>query len=164
MILQRNQAHSSVAQLSVLKVLLKWRDYAARIEDESTAYVMPNHVLFQMAKSMPTTRSEFRDCCRSNYTSILMKYQDDIVKIIDDKVKASKDKIKRNYQSRPNHHIVFENIQIPSNPEAAQEKKEQISKQVGEFSFVQKSAEAVTLEDGNLPEFDVQITEADSKK
>jgi hypothetical protein len=55
---------------------------------------MPNHVLFQMAKSMPTTRNEFRDCCRTNYSSFLMKYQDDIVELIDKKLKASKEKVK----------------------------------------------------------------------
>jgi len=63
----------------VLKALLKYRDFIARVEDESTHYIMPNHVMFAMAKNMPVSRSEFRDCCRSNFSSMLMKYQDEII-------------------------------------------------------------------------------------
>lgn len=46
MILGRNKTLQSRSEFSTLKALLKWRDYIARIEDESPAYVMPNHVLF----------------------------------------------------------------------------------------------------------------------
>jgi exosome complex exonuclease RRP6 len=46
MIIQRNQASNSLTQTSVLKALIKWRDYAARVEDESNYYIMPNHVMF----------------------------------------------------------------------------------------------------------------------
>ena len=53
--------------MSVLKAILKFRDYIARIQDESWAYVMPNHVLFQIAKIMPVTRNELKDCCRTNF-------------------------------------------------------------------------------------------------
>jgi exosome complex exonuclease RRP6 len=74
MILQRNETHNTLSQQSVLKAMLKYRDYVARVEDESTHYIMPNHVLFTVAKNLPVTRSEFRDCCRSNFTSMLMKY------------------------------------------------------------------------------------------
>jgi exosome complex exonuclease RRP6 len=46
MIIGRNKTLQSLAQFQTLKTLLKWRDYIARIEDESVGYVMPNHVLF----------------------------------------------------------------------------------------------------------------------
>ena len=46
MIIARNKTLQSRKQFSVLKAVLKWRDYVARVEDESPAYVMPNHVLF----------------------------------------------------------------------------------------------------------------------
>ena len=48
MIIGRNKSLQSATQISVLKALLKWRDFIARIEDESVGYIMPNHVLFQI--------------------------------------------------------------------------------------------------------------------
>lgn len=74
MLLQRNQIHNSKAQHSVLKALIKYRDYIARIEDESPTYVMPNHLMFSISKVMPTTKNEFRDCCRASMTALLLKY------------------------------------------------------------------------------------------
>lgn len=68
MILQRNEAHNSVTQASVLKAIMKFRDYIARIEDESTHFILPNHVMFSISKYMPVTKSEFRDCCRANFS------------------------------------------------------------------------------------------------
>lgn len=46
MIISRNKTLQSVKQYSVLKMLIKLRDYIARLEDESPSYVIPNHVLF----------------------------------------------------------------------------------------------------------------------
>lgn len=46
MIVARNNTASTVKQTSVLKMLLKWRDYIARTEDESVAYTMPNNIMF----------------------------------------------------------------------------------------------------------------------
>ena len=53
---------------------------------------------------MPTTRNEFRDCCRTNFTSIMLKYQDEIIRLIDKKIKDSKLKS----QKKPNHHVSFD--------------------------------------------------------
>ena len=30
----------------VLKMILKWRDYVARVDDESTSYMLPKHIMF----------------------------------------------------------------------------------------------------------------------
>ena len=70
----RNKTLSSVKQTSVLKMVLKWRDYIARIEDESPAYVLPNHIMFQIGKDLPTTQNELRDCCRNNVPTLVFKY------------------------------------------------------------------------------------------
>ncbi|KAH7441963.1 hypothetical protein KP509_03G064000 [Ceratopteris richardii] len=40
-------------QLSVLSALYSWRDQTARVEDESTGYVLPNHLLLKLAEEMP---------------------------------------------------------------------------------------------------------------
>ncbi|KAJ2864499.1 exosome nuclease subunit [Coemansia aciculifera] len=41
------------AQFSVLRALHAWRDACARDEDESTRYVLPNHMLFALATKSP---------------------------------------------------------------------------------------------------------------
>ena len=46
MIIQRNQIHNSQAQTSILKALLKYRDFIARQEDESPNYMIANHIIF----------------------------------------------------------------------------------------------------------------------
>ncbi|KAL2612346.1 hypothetical protein R1flu_024038 [Riccia fluitans] len=40
-------------QISAVAKLYAWRDQVARREDESTGYVLPNHLLFQIATEMP---------------------------------------------------------------------------------------------------------------
>ena len=76
-IVERSRHTHSLNQLRVLKMLLKWRDYVARLDDESPHYMLPNHVLFAMAKEMPTTRNELRDCRRASAEPpAVQKYQD----------------------------------------------------------------------------------------
>lgn len=45
-------------QLAVLSEVFKWRDETARQEDESTAYVLPNHLLIRIAEAMPSSVRE----------------------------------------------------------------------------------------------------------
>jgi hypothetical protein len=69
-----------------------------------------------MASNMPVTRSEFRDCCRSNFSSMMLKYQDDIIMLVKTKMEAAKTKKK---EKKKREHIVFEDgVQAASNPEA----------------------------------------------
>lgn len=74
MIIGNNRITQTVKQTSILKMLYKLRDYIARIEDESTDYVMPKHLMFQIAKNMPNTKSELRDCCRNMMPSPVFLY------------------------------------------------------------------------------------------
>ena len=104
MIIGRNKTLQTRAQFSVLKALLKWRDYIARIEDESVGYVMPNHVMFQIGKDMPETLNELRDCCRTNMTPVIMKYTDEIVKVVANKIASTKLKL-------ANTHVKFDGAQ-----------------------------------------------------
>ena len=70
----------SVNQMRVLKMLLKWRDYISRLDDESPSYMLPNHILFAIAKQMPTTRNELRDCRRASAEPpAVQKYQDQLL-------------------------------------------------------------------------------------
>jgi len=40
-------------QMEALKMLYGWRDNLARIEDESTGYILPNHMMMQIAEILP---------------------------------------------------------------------------------------------------------------
>ncbi|KAK6171223.1 hypothetical protein SNE40_019458 [Patella caerulea] len=50
-------------QLSSLKQLYAWRDKIARLEDESTGYVLPNHMLLQIASILPREKQGILACC-----------------------------------------------------------------------------------------------------
>ena len=65
-IVERSRHTHSFNQLRVLKMLLKWRDFVARLDDESCHYMLPNHILCAIAKEMPTTKNELRDCRRAS--------------------------------------------------------------------------------------------------
>ncbi|TVY30853.1 Exosome complex exonuclease [Lachnellula hyalina] len=41
-------------QFAVFRAIHEWRDQIARADDDSTAFLMPNHVIFSIAKVIPT--------------------------------------------------------------------------------------------------------------
>ncbi|KAF2087190.1 hypothetical protein K490DRAFT_66056 [Saccharata proteae CBS 121410] len=43
-------------QFAVFRAVHQWRDTVARQEDESTHYVLPNHALFSVSRTMPTEK------------------------------------------------------------------------------------------------------------
>lgn len=50
-------------QFYALKELFKWRDSIARSEDESYAYVLPNHMMLQIAENLPREMQGILACC-----------------------------------------------------------------------------------------------------
>lgn len=70
----RNRSINNQKQISTLKCLIKWRDYIARFDDESCQYMLPNHLLFQIAKDLPQTLNELKDCCRAQQPPAYVKY------------------------------------------------------------------------------------------
>ena len=74
MVVGRNKTLNSTSQISVLKMMLKWRDYVARIDDESPAHMLPNHVMFQISKDLPKTINELKDSCRASVPPGIQKY------------------------------------------------------------------------------------------
>ncbi|EME78040.1 uncharacterized protein MYCFIDRAFT_107101 [Pseudocercospora fijiensis CIRAD86] len=55
-LLAKTSAMLTKEQFSVFRAVHQWRDEVAREQDDSTNFVMPNWQLFNIAKSMPTTR------------------------------------------------------------------------------------------------------------
>jgi exosome complex exonuclease RRP6 len=46
-----------------MKSLYAWRDKIARLEDESLGYVLPNHMLMQIAEVLPREQQGILACC-----------------------------------------------------------------------------------------------------
>ncbi|KAI5078454.1 hypothetical protein GOP47_0006125 [Adiantum capillus-veneris] len=57
-------------QLAVLSGLYLWRDQIARIEDESTGYVLPNHLLLKLAEEMPDDVKQLRTMLNGRHTIV----------------------------------------------------------------------------------------------
>ncbi|KAJ3370422.1 Methylcrotonoyl-CoA carboxylase subunit alpha, mitochondrial [Kappamyces sp. JEL0680] len=57
-LLRKSNEAMNHENLAVLKAIHAWRDHIARKEDESTAYVLPNHMLLKLARFMPTSASD----------------------------------------------------------------------------------------------------------
>ncbi|XP_038998441.1 protein RRP6-like 2 isoform X3 [Hibiscus syriacus] len=68
-------------QLSIVAALCRWRDYIARVEDESTGYILPNKVLLEIANQMPVTASKLRQLLKSKHPYV-ERYLVDVVDII----------------------------------------------------------------------------------
>ncbi|XP_039017651.1 protein RRP6-like 2 isoform X2 [Hibiscus syriacus] len=54
-------------QLAIVAGLCEWRDNIARVEDESTGYVLPNKTLLEIAKQMPITAHKLRRLLKSKH-------------------------------------------------------------------------------------------------
>lgn len=68
-------------QLAVLDGLYSWRDQVARTEDESTGYVLPNHLLLKLAEEMPDNVKKLR-CMLSGRHPLITQNIATIVAII----------------------------------------------------------------------------------
>ena len=137
-----------MGQQSVLKALLKYRDFVARVEDESTHYVLPNHSLFQVAARLPVSRSELRDCLRTNWGPV-QKYADEMVQLIKRKINSSSEKQE---QRKKDQHVLFEDVPPATNPDAvAYHKRAATVLEPSDMRFTNSS----------LPTFDVKPKKVD---
>ncbi|GAB6019100.1 Exosome component 10 [Chamberlinius hualienensis] len=64
-----------------LKHLYKWRDTVARMEDESTGYVLPNHMLMKITEVLPREMQGISACCNPTPT-LVHQYLNEIHRII----------------------------------------------------------------------------------
>ncbi|KAI1296934.1 Exosome component 10 [Halotydeus destructor] len=62
-LLKKSRSVLNNRQLFALKHLMGWRDKIARQEDESTGYVLPNHMLLQIAEVLPREQQGILACC-----------------------------------------------------------------------------------------------------
>ncbi|CAD5115625.1 DgyrCDS4582 [Dimorphilus gyrociliatus] len=76
-------------QLAALKGLYGWRDGIARIEDESVGYVLPNHMLLQIAEYLPKEAQGILACCNPMPPLVRQNLMD-LYKIVSDARKLEK--------------------------------------------------------------------------
>ncbi|KAM6046296.1 exosome complex component 10 isoform 1-T1 [Chlamydotis macqueenii] len=60
---RRQKKHLDTQQLAAFRSLFAWRDKMARQEDESTGYVLPNHMLLKIAEELPKEPQGIIACC-----------------------------------------------------------------------------------------------------
>ncbi|XP_034943723.1 uncharacterized protein Rrp6 [Chelonus insularis] len=60
---RKSQKMFNNRQLYALKELYMWRDLTAREEDDSTIYVLPNHMLLNIAETLPREMQGILACC-----------------------------------------------------------------------------------------------------
>ncbi|XP_076643110.1 exosome component Rrp6 [Halictus rubicundus] len=60
---RKSQKMFNNKQLYALREIHKWRDSTAREEDDSTAYVLPNHMLLNIAETLPREMQGILACC-----------------------------------------------------------------------------------------------------
>ncbi|XP_027357205.1 protein RRP6-like 2 [Abrus precatorius] len=61
------EANFNAKQLAIVSALFEWRDFIARLKDESTGYILPNKLVLKIAKHMPITTSKLSMLLKSNY-------------------------------------------------------------------------------------------------
>lgn len=59
----RSKKRLNEKQLELFRLIFVWRDAMARQEDESTGYVLPKHMLYQIAEIMPREAQGILACC-----------------------------------------------------------------------------------------------------
>ncbi|XP_063965513.1 exosome complex component 10-like [Lytechinus pictus] len=59
----KNRKTFNKKQMHAFKKLFGWRDSIARQEDESTGYVLPTHMMFQIAEILPKDQGGILACC-----------------------------------------------------------------------------------------------------
>ncbi|XP_055515423.1 exosome component 10 [Leucoraja erinacea] len=60
---RKQKKQLNTQQLTALRLLYAWRDKIARQEDESTGYVLPNHMMIKIAEELPKESQGIVACC-----------------------------------------------------------------------------------------------------
>ncbi|XP_067826748.1 exosome component 10 [Heptranchias perlo] len=60
---RRQKKQLNTQQLTAFRLLYAWRDKISRLEDESTGYVLPNHMMIKIAEELPKEPQGIIACC-----------------------------------------------------------------------------------------------------
>ena len=102
-IMNRNAPLMGEGNIQILDMLLTWRDYIARIEDESTKYVMPNDVMFDIARSAPKDLWDLEVVLgrhpKHTHHDLILKHESDLLSRINQIFNSWAESIKSRVQS-----------------------------------------------------------------
>ncbi|KAM6977515.1 exosome complex component 10 [Aplochiton taeniatus] len=62
-LLKKQKKTFNTQQLAAFRLLFNWRDKLARQEDESTGYVLPNHMMIKISEELPKEPQGIVACC-----------------------------------------------------------------------------------------------------
>ncbi|XP_074594255.1 exosome component Rrp6 [Brevipalpus obovatus] len=62
-LIKKSKTNFNPRQMYALKELYSWRDKVARGEDESLGYILPNHMMMQIADVLPREQQGILACC-----------------------------------------------------------------------------------------------------
>ena len=62
-LIMRNRVKFNNRQRQAFKEIYSWRDYLARLEDECTNYILPNHMMLKIAEVLPQEQQGILACC-----------------------------------------------------------------------------------------------------
>ncbi|KAF2466848.1 uncharacterized protein BDR25DRAFT_293359 [Lindgomyces ingoldianus] len=80
-LLTRTPVQYTPQQFAVFKAVHKWRDDVARQEDESTVFIMPNHAIFSVARTLPEDKAALFNVTH-HVSPILRARADELVRVI----------------------------------------------------------------------------------
>jgi hypothetical protein len=90
-LLRKQPEALNVENFAIFRAVHGWRDHVARNEDESPVYVMPNHIIFKLARFMPTTAKDLVGGC-SPVSPLTRAYAVDIAKLIEQTLNSVREK------------------------------------------------------------------------
>jgi ribonuclease D len=113
-------------QLNVFSAIYNWRDKEAREHDESTRYVLPNDLLWELSLKMPTDQTSFLACCKP-VPPLIKDKTEDLIKIIgqakenkyhdpSEDIAYSK-QVKYNKSAPHNSHSLLQNKSLTASPD-----------------------------------------------
>lgn len=78
----RYQKAFDQVQWRALQNLFAWRNEIARTDDESLEYVLPNHLMFEIAEKLPDDLQGVLDCCFPRTPPLVQEHLHDIMDCI----------------------------------------------------------------------------------
>lgn len=93
-------------QMNALEQIYRWRDRVAREEDESTGYILPNHMLLQLSQILPREVQGILACCQPTPPAVKQNLNElhlIILKSRELPLTAMSDKKRQSIQSFQNH-------------------------------------------------------------
>ncbi|KAF2851156.1 exosome complex exonuclease-like protein Rrp6 [Plenodomus tracheiphilus IPT5] len=80
-LIARTPVQFTPQQFAVFRAVHQWRDSLSRKEDESPLFVMPNHAVFSVARTMPSDKSALYNAVQ-HVSHIIRARADDLVRVV----------------------------------------------------------------------------------